>query len=105
MAKFRETLWFKRGELEQPVADETPHDLERPIEDRYLDDGSVSDQDSSTYSVRTRGTDYIPLIAKSSTEDVAPVLVAELKGSRRRVVAAIGASFAMVCAVVVLYAL
>lgn len=45
MAKFRETLWFKIGSLETEGADLMP------IEDRYLDDGSVTEADVQQYSV------------------------------------------------------
>jgi hypothetical protein len=70
-AAFRETLWFKQGDVEQLVADAKakmqaagkgtgeaavlPEDS-RPLEDRYADDGSVTVEDRKKFSLRTGGT-------------------------------------------------
>jgi hypothetical protein len=70
-AAFRETLWFKQGDVEQLVADAKakmqaagkgageaavlPEDA-RPLEDRYADDGSVTVEDRKKFSLRTGGT-------------------------------------------------
>jgi serine/threonine-protein kinase len=70
-AAFRETLWFKQGDVEQLVADAKakaaasgkgtgdvpvmPQDA-RPLEDRYADDGSVTVEDRKKFSLRTGGT-------------------------------------------------
>jgi eukaryotic-like serine/threonine-protein kinase len=70
-AAFRETLWFKHGDVEQMVADAKaklqaagkpaaeaaalPEDT-RPLEDRYVDDGSVTVEDRKKFSLRTGGT-------------------------------------------------
>ncbi|MDX2022174.1 MAG: serine/threonine-protein kinase [Deltaproteobacteria bacterium] len=78
-AAFRETLWFKKGDVEQMVADakakvaaaggapeklEAPEDI-RPIEDRYVDDGSVSTDDRKKFSLRTGGTaTALPTVGK-----------------------------------------
>jgi hypothetical protein len=60
---FRETLWFKRGDVDQMVADakakmanrpeaaEVPEDV-RPLEDRYVDDGTVTTEDRKKFSLR-----------------------------------------------------
>ncbi len=71
---FRETLWFKKGDVEQMVAEakakaaaakggkpdageaEIPGEDARPLEDRYADDGSVSLDDRKKFSLRTGGT-------------------------------------------------
>ena len=67
---FRETLWFKQGDVEQMVADakaklqagkattDVPavSDDGRPLEDRYVDDGSVTVEDRKKFSLRTGGT-------------------------------------------------
>lgn len=70
-AAFRETLWFKKGDVEQLVADakaklatggkppaegELPNEDVRPLEDRYVDDGSVTTEDRKKFSLRTGGT-------------------------------------------------
>jgi hypothetical protein len=78
---FRETLWFKKGDVDQMVADararveaarakgvappeevaavaegEAPSEDARPLEDRYVDDGSVSAEDRKKFSLRSGGT-------------------------------------------------
>jgi serine/threonine-protein kinase len=70
-AAFRETLWFKKGDVEQMVADakakqaaagkpaaeaELSTEDVRPLEDRYVDDGSVTTEDRKKFSLRTGGT-------------------------------------------------
>jgi hypothetical protein len=65
---FRETLWFKRGDVDQMVAEakakmtanrsdtgEVPEDV-RPLEDRYVDDGTVTTEDRKKFSLRSGGT-------------------------------------------------
>ncbi len=47
MPDFRETLWFKIGGLDAEPANSLP------IEDRYLDDGSLTEADVQEFSVRT----------------------------------------------------
>jgi hypothetical protein len=58
MAKFRETNWFKRGELVEGTSDEER--VELPIEDRYSDDGKLTGVDSVLYGVHTGETARIP---------------------------------------------
>jgi serine/threonine-protein kinase len=76
---FRETLWFKKGDVEQMVADARarveaarsnkapvaaeeaeapapPEEDARPLEDRYVDDGSVTAEDRKKFSLRSGGT-------------------------------------------------
>jgi pyruvate dehydrogenase E2 component (dihydrolipoamide acetyltransferase) len=73
-AAFRETLWFKQGDVDQMVADaraklensrkpgapapepELPAAETKPLEDRYRDDGTVSVDDRKKYSLRSGGT-------------------------------------------------
>jgi len=67
-AAFRETLWFKKGEVDAVVADAAAQaaaegqiaDLDAadslPMEDRYLDDGSLTGMDRKRYSVKTGAT-------------------------------------------------
>jgi len=48
MRMFRETLWFKEGFLDA----EQPEPGDRlPIEDRYLDDGTVTFEDRAQFSL------------------------------------------------------
>ncbi len=78
---FRETLWFKKGDVDQMVAEararveaargkgatppeevaavaagEAPPEDVRPLEDRYVDDGSVTAEDRKKFSLRSGGT-------------------------------------------------
>ncbi|HXJ22244.1 MAG TPA: serine/threonine-protein kinase [Polyangia bacterium] len=73
-AAFRETLWFKQGDVDQMVADAraklesnrpkgTPAPEPepvvaetKPLEERYVDDGSVSVEDRKKYSLRQGAT-------------------------------------------------
>jgi hypothetical protein len=78
-ANFRETLWFKKGDVEQMVAEakakaaatapagraradaapaavDLPVEDAKPLEDRYLDDGSVTVDDRKKFSLRSGGT-------------------------------------------------
>jgi hypothetical protein len=68
MLKFRETLWFKKGELdarEAARAAEGDDDLAAgavdlmPGEDRYRDDGSLTRTDSHTFGVHTGKTSFV----------------------------------------------
>jgi hypothetical protein len=72
---FRETLWFKKGELdsltadlEEPMAPEAqgPTDVpeeERPLSERYVDDGSISGEEARKYSLRTGKTEMnLPVV-------------------------------------------
>ncbi len=65
-AKFRETMWFKKGELDEAVAaaqaptpgsEPLPDKADSlPIEDRYKDDGTLTAADRQRLSLRTGGT-------------------------------------------------
>jgi hypothetical protein len=79
-ANFRETLWFKKGDVDQMVADArakvaaiaaqkaaekgvalagepevAPEDA-KPLEDRYVDDGTVTVEDRKKFSLGSGGT-------------------------------------------------
>ena len=64
--KFRETMWFKKGELDEAAAAAAAAAREGelaldkadalPIEDRYKDDGTLSRQDAERLSLRTGAT-------------------------------------------------
>jgi hypothetical protein len=113
MAKaFRETIWFKKGELDAQAAQQaSDDDLDPraadllPVEDRYLDDGSVSASDSLQYSVRTGETRGMPRLERPTAEVAfdAGTMVGELKRGRIKVIAMIGASLAFACAMALIY--
>lgn len=121
---FRETLWFKKGDVEQMVAEakakvaaagakhrETPsagHELlaedGKPLEDRYVDDGSLTVEDRNKFSLSS-GRTSAPRPAASSlpTGDrmSAHEMLSEIDGGKKIKVIAI----AVVAVVVVVAAL
>lgn len=103
---FRETLWFKKGELDAQAAQAAAeaHALtgsevasdkadSLPIDERYKDDGTVSRSDKQKYSLRTGGTMAstamrdVGTSATASTRISEDALIGELKGGRRLVIA------------------
>jgi hypothetical protein len=97
MSNFRETLWFKKGELDVQAAQdpEGPGAADLlPVEDRYLDDGSVAADDTSAFGVHSGQTQGLSMMKETRplapVADVPPQLVAELKRGRLPVLAAIG---------------
>lgn len=117
--RFRETLWFKKGHTQaeaaqadvqvtwndasevnggEGVALATGTDM-LPIEDRYVDDGSLAPADSQVFGVHTGQTQMlrpIDVVAAMNVVNVPGVpsvpegvLVAEMKTGRRLVLAMI----------------
>jgi hypothetical protein len=112
MASFRETLWFKAGLRDEAAAEGTedpgtPSARLLPLEDRYLDDASLTADDHAQLSLRSGRTGHLPWLAVPSHEPAVPVsaLIGELKRGRGKVIAVIAASTACITAVVVLLAL
>jgi hypothetical protein len=120
-AAFRETLWFKQGDVDQMVADaraklensrkagapapaepEVPVVDAKPLEDRYRDDGTVSVDDRKKYSLRSGGTAAgLPTVGGVVPGDrmSAEEMMGEIGGGKR--IAIIVAAVAVVLAVVV----
>ena len=124
-AAFRETLWFKQGDVDQMVADaratldasrakagaeaaaappeaEVPTVEEKPLEDRYRDDGTVSVDDRKKYSLRSGATSTsLPTVGGVVPGDrmSAEEMMGEIGGGKRTVI--IIAAIAVVLAVVV----
>jgi len=105
MAKFRETLWFKKGELDAAAAEAAAGEPEAlgaadllPIEDRYGDDGTVSIQDTAAFGVRSGQTQSLEMLKQTRRVELVEAgappreLIGELKHGRMKVMAAIGAS-------------
>lgn len=95
--RFRETMWFKKGELDaaaaQAAAQKNPNDLspdkadELPIDDRYEDDGTLTRDDQDRLSLRTGATqmmmaaiDESDLPGASSKAVSERELMSEMKG-------------------------
>ncbi len=107
--KFRETMWFKKGELDSSAAVTAAEERARsgksvadkadslPIDERYKDDGSITRGDKDKYSLRTGGTEMMAAIPREAggtskngvSEDA---LIGEMKGGRTWVFFAIGAA-------------
>jgi flagellar basal body-associated protein FliL len=131
---FRETLWFKKGDVDQMVAEAKakigaagaaaaagkkpttdpalpavaagePTEEAKPLEDRYLDDGTVTADDRKKFSLRTGGTStslpvvggQVPGDRMSDTE-----MLNEMGGKRKLIIAAVVA--AVILAVVAVLA-
>jgi hypothetical protein len=116
---FRETLWFKKGDVDQMVAEararveasrnkedapaevEVPAEDARPLEDRYVDDGSVTSDDRKKFSLRSGGTaTALPAVGNVPGERMSDSeLASEIGGRKRLPVVAI--SVAVVLALIV----
>jgi eukaryotic-like serine/threonine-protein kinase len=108
---FRETLWFKKGDVEQMVAEAkakaerakpgaAPPPVEeiavedvKPLEDRYVDDGSLTAEDGKKFSLRGAGSGTgLPTVAggvvpgerMSETE-----MLSEIGGGKRMAIVAV----------------
>ena len=102
--KFRETMWFKKGELDADAAQTAADERETtgtstaddkvdtlPIDDRYKDDGTISRGDAEKYSLRTGGTQMMAAVrdpgasaaGASMTGVSADALIDEMKGGRK----------------------
>ncbi|HEY0253442.1 MAG TPA: hypothetical protein VGC41_18035 [Kofleriaceae bacterium] len=116
--KFRETLWFKKGEKDAQVAAEAdPRDVmapkavdSLPIEDRYNDDQEgLSPLDSIAFGIHTGRTEYLPKtgahVPLDPEEDAVDQhqLVRDLKRGRMKIFAAIGAGALLVVTVITLF--
>jgi len=118
-AAFRETLWFKQGDVEQMVADakaklqatgkapaEGPVVAEdaRLLEDRYVDDGSVTVEDRKKFSLRTGGTATAmptagPEVPGEKMDE--REIVGEISGGRRTLILVIAAVVVLALVVVI----
>lgn len=113
--KFRETLWFKKGELDaaaaQTAAPDEPAAVDLlPVEDRYNDDGSISSGDTESFGLHSGQTQGIATlratggIARVPERDAVRALVGDLKRGRGPVMMAIAASLVAVVAIVLMFA-
>ncbi len=121
MARFRETLWFKKGNDDAEAAQQRkkrgtldPGGVDQlPIEDRYEEDGTLTAIDTAQWSVKTGVTQAISPMGDAELADLAAmaegtgvnakVLVTEMKAGRGKVFAMIGASAVAVAVVVAMF--
>ena len=121
MARFRETLWFKKGNDDAEAAQKRqkrgtldPGGIDQlPIEDRYEEDGTLTAVDTAQWSVKTGVTQAISPMGDAEIADLAAmaegtgvnakVLVTEMKAGRGKVFAMIGASCVAVAVVVAMF--
>jgi hypothetical protein len=116
--KFRETMWFKKGDLDAQAAIAAAEERARtgkdvasdkadskPIDERYNDDGSITRGDKEKYSLRTGSTMMMNSLDKKNpsaslnkvSEDE---LIGEMKGGRTGVIIAIVLALAAIAAIV-----
>jgi hypothetical protein len=104
--KFRDTAWFKQGEIEEKQAEgeSASGDSERPPEDRYSD-ADLTDEDRERLSLRTgdsRPMEPIRDRAGNTGGVSEKELVEEMKGGGRRLIYAGVAVLAVVAVVITL---
>lgn len=115
--QFRETLWFKKGDLDAAAAEEAARSGDGaaqdkvdslPMEDRYKDDGSITSTDADRYSLRTGQTSSMPVMrdgpAASGSVSEAD-LIGELKGGRTKIFIAIGVAVVALVVIVLMFAM
>jgi hypothetical protein len=120
--KFRETMWFKKGDLDAQAAVTAAEERAKtgkdagadkadslPIDERYKDDGSISRGDKEKYSLRTGGTQMMAAVRPDkggAGESMAKVsedaLIGEMKGGRGKIIAAIGVGILVLIVIIVM---
>jgi eukaryotic-like serine/threonine-protein kinase len=121
--KFRETMWFKKGELDAQAAESAAQENAKsgkdaasdkadslPIDERYKDDGSLSRSDKEKYSLRTGATTMTAALRDSgssasvSNKVSEDALIGEMKGGRNRIFLFIAAGLVAVALIILLVA-
>jgi len=119
--KFRETMWFKKGDLDAQAAVAAAEERARtgkdaaadkadslPMDERYKDDGSISRGDKEKYSLRTGGTQMMAAIKNDPGQSLNKVsedaLIGEMKGGRSKVLIAIAIAVVAIVLLIVLVA-
>jgi hypothetical protein len=119
--KFRETLWFKKGDLDAAAAQAAAQKAQQsgdalvadkadslPMEDRYKDDGSISHQDREQHSLRTGNTEMMQAVTpedvRRSMEADAGVteqdLIADMQAGRNKIIIGVVIGLLVVIAIV-----
>ena len=120
--KFRETMWFKKGDLDAQAAVAAAEERARtgkdasadkadslPMDERYKDDGSISRGDKEKYSLRTGATQMMSAIKNegagvSMNKVSEDALIGEMKGGRSKVLIAIAIAVVAIVLLIVLVA-
>ena len=118
--KFRETMWFKKGELDAEAAQVAADERARggkdiadkadalPMDERYKDDGTISRSDKEKYSLRTGATAMMKAMPKdgggTSMRVSEDALMREMKKGRMLVVFLILLGLAGLSAIIYLIA-
>ncbi len=117
--KFRETMWFKKGDLDTQAAIAAAEERARtgkdvasdkadslPMDERYKDDGSITRGDKEKYSLRTGGTQMMQAVRGDIGAAAAKVsedeLIGEMKSGRRVVMIAIAIGLIAAIAIVIM---
>ncbi len=116
--KFRETMWFKKGELDAQAAQAAAEERARtgkevsadkadslPMDERYKDDGSITRSDKEKYSLRTGATMMMQRVDGAPDGSMNKVsedaLIGEMKKGRSYVLLGILIAIGVVVAIVV----
>ena len=119
--KFRETLWFKKGELDAQAAQAAAEERARtgkdpggeksdslPMDERYKDDGSISRGDKEKYSLKTGSTQAMGALRDRASQSNPKVsedsLISEMKAGRGKIFALIGLGVVVLIVIIVLVA-
>jgi len=119
--KFRETMWFKKGELDVQAAEAAAAEHAKtgkdgsdkadsmPIDERYKDDGTLSRSDKEKYSLRTGATMMTAAVRDSGAHNSMgkvseDALIDEMKGGRNKVFALIAVALIVVVIIIVMLA-
>src|SRR5262249_12574377 len=104
--KFRETLWFKKGELDEaggprggPASPSRADAL--PLEDRYKDDGSLSTEDEGRLGLHTGATQSMPSVPGRQLvpgDGMAETSIVDELGARRTRIIAFSVALAILAA-------
>jgi len=121
--KFRETMWFKKGELDAAAAAAAAAAAQKsgdalqadkadslPIEDRYTDDGSIDQRDREQHSLRTSRTQTHQTIALTESQSRRAIdddgvteadLISDMQKGRGRIIAGIVVGLLLIIGLVI----
>jgi hypothetical protein len=105
---FRETMWFKKGEIDEAAEDGAPPSGEQADQERYRDDGTITAADRERLSLRSGGTQALQAEKIRQVvpgERMAPEdIVSELSGGRTRFYLILVSALAVAVVLIVYFA-